>query len=284
MKLGMSYGTVRHLGFAAALERTRQAGYTGLEMDGGETYGGGKAKPIPDADLPPILAKAKQLGQAARDAGLEVVGTVFPYFSMITIHGQEFENYFRIAAALGSPSLRVFGMSCSGEKDFWQRHADNVRELETIVALAEKTGVRALLELHDGTMNESASWAWLLCRHFDPRHIGVIHDPENMVRSGKENWQRGIEMLGPYLAYFHFKDMAFVQNAETHAWQRQPVPLGQGLVDWETILRTVKTCCPDAYFVSENRFLRQSGAPEYADAPYIETDVKFFTALWERIA
>ena len=57
-------------------------------------------------------------------------------------------------------------------------------------------GVRALVEIHMGTIVPSASAAAQFCSRFDPRHVGVIHDAGNMVFEGFERYRMGLEVLG----------------------------------------------------------------------------------------
>ena len=111
-----------------------------------------------------------------------------------------------------------------------------LNEAEAISITAAHTGVRALMELHDGYIAESASGAMRILHNLDPRCVGVIHDPENMSRAGKESWKLSFQILGEYLAYVHVKNgrWRFDDSLGKFVWARTGIE--DGLVDWAEIV------------------------------------------------
>ena len=89
-------------------------------------------------------------------------------------------------------------------------------------------------------MCPSAALAYRLVSNFDPDLIGVIYDPGNMVCEGYENWQMGLELLGPYLSHVHVKNAAWLQTGETadgeKQWRHQMVAIKEGSVSWPEVL------------------------------------------------
>lgn len=63
--------------------------------------------------------------------------------------------------------------------------------------------IRALVEIHGGTLMVSASLAYRLVSNFSPGQIGVIYDINNMTKDGFETFRIGMELLGPYLQHCH---------------------------------------------------------------------------------
>ncbi len=81
---------------------------------------------------------------------------------------------------------------------------DTIRAFEEAVTLSAPLGVKAILEIHRGTVACSASQAYLVVRHFDPAQVGVIFDVANMsLGEGAEPVQTGLDLLGDYVAHVH---------------------------------------------------------------------------------
>ena len=107
-------------------------------------------------------------------------------------------------------------------------------------ALSKRYGVRAMIEIHHGTIVCSAALAHRLVDGFDPDHIGVLHDAGNMVHEGFENYDMGIQLLGPYLAHVHVKNGAYEQPAGGGVWQSRWSPLEDGVVNWDNLFAALK--------------------------------------------
>jgi len=79
-------------------------------------------------------------------------------------------------------------------------------------------------------------------KDFSPDYIGVIYDPENMVREGMENWRMGIEMIYPYIGYVHVKNMVWVNGSgysppqHMKKWRTERINLDDVIVDWCQII------------------------------------------------
>ncbi|MBN2309068.1 MAG: sugar phosphate isomerase/epimerase [Candidatus Hydrogenedentes bacterium] len=64
-------------------------------------------------------------------------------------------------------------------------------------------GLRAIIEIHGGTIMVSASLAYRIVSNFSPSEIGVIYDVNNMAKDGFETFRIGMELLGDYLQHCH---------------------------------------------------------------------------------
>jgi sugar phosphate isomerase/epimerase len=100
---------------------------------------------------------------------------------------------------------------------------------------AAQHGVKALVELHHQTICASASAALRLLDGLDPAHVGVIHDIGNLLIEGQEDYRAAFEMLGPYLAHVHVKNVAWREagrRADGSAiWSADWAPLRDGVAD-----------------------------------------------------
>ena len=94
------------------------------------------------------------------------------------------ENNWKPRRGLGAPMARMSAFGFTDEDhypDLIRRAAARYREVE---GWAREAGVRALVELHHGTIWPSASAAIRIIGDRDPAHVGVLLDPGNMVLEG----------------------------------------------------------------------------------------------------
>lgn len=155
---------------------------------------------------------------------------------------EDVERILAVTAALGARQVRVnvlpLGNSTMGG------HAasglpypllfESAREhFEWVAARAAHHGVKALVELHHGTITASASAARRLVEGLDPQHVGVIHDLGNLVIEGWEDPLPGLQLLGEYLAHVHVKNSRWIKTAATDesgaaVWANEWAPLQSG--------------------------------------------------------
>jgi len=105
--------------------------------------------------------------------------------------------------------------------------------------LAGKYEVKANVEIHFGTICPSASSAYRLVSNFDPRYVGVIYDPGNMIYEGYENWRLGIELLWSYLAHVHIKNARWELSSgagKVKRWRPVMCSLSEGFLDWREVI------------------------------------------------
>jgi len=110
-----------------------------------------------------------------------------------------------------------------------------------------------------------------LVEDLDPSRIGVIFDPGNMVIEGIENWRMGLELLGPHLSHVHVKNAGwFREDAGAQArqspgdagpglrslgggaWEWRWTPLLEGIVDWQRVVRDLRSAGCDGYLSLED--------------------------------
>ena len=109
-----------------------------------------------------------------------------------------------------------------------------------------------VIETHFSTIAPSASLAYRLVKHFPPATIGVNYDPANLIIEGRESWQMGLELLGPYLDYVHAKNIAWVREQDRWRWVFASMTDGQ--VNWAEIVSALHTVGYDDYISFENFF------------------------------
>jgi sugar phosphate isomerase/epimerase len=107
------------------------------------------------------------------------------------------------------------------------------RGLAGLAGIAADSGVRLAVQLHHGTVHQSAAHVLRLTSDLD--EVLVYADFGNQAKEGSEDWRLTLDLLGDRLACVGVK---------TAAWQRTPdgwsvdwVPLSEGgVVPWPAIL------------------------------------------------
>ena len=157
-------------------------------------------------DVETIAENASEIRRITEDAGLEIVG-LGTYLGYKLI--DDVARCMEAAREMGCSSIRVSPPNYDGSvnyNDLYEEALDGYAQVET---KAREFGVRANIEIHHGNICSSPSLTYRLVSNFDPDYIGVIYDPGNMICEGRENWQLGLELLGPYLSHVHVKNAAW---------------------------------------------------------------------------
>jgi sugar phosphate isomerase/epimerase len=189
--------------------KLREFGYDGIEWrvvdeapnPRGMGFWHGNKSTIPLTSFADHRERMKRL---ASENGLEM-----PVLGTYVRSNDDWDNIEAAVAAavsLGAGSLRINVPHYDGSEPFkpiWEKAREDYRKIQDLVA---KNGVKALIEIHHGTICPSASATRHFVEGLEPTHVGVIHDSGNMVHEGFENYRMGLELLGPFLSHVHIKN------------------------------------------------------------------------------
>ncbi len=168
----------------------------------------------------------------------------------------EVEKVLRAARKIGCKNIRVFPPDYNEKENYNTLFNRTVDELKVLVEMAARYGARINLEIHMGNIIPSASAAYRLVSHFDPKYIGVIYDEGNMVHEGFENYKLGLELLGDYIAYIHIKNAVWkkigTSDAGAEIWKPVWAPLRKGYANLEKLVRNLKETGYDGYLSIED--------------------------------
>lgn len=166
------------------------------------------------------------------------------------------ERVLRGAAALETPMARIQVPRYDGQTryvELWERARQDYHE---VARLALTHGVKALVEIHHETIVPSANAARRFLDGFDPRSVGAIYDPGNMVWEGHEQYRLGLETLGPYLAHVHAKNSAWRQTGRradgSLAWRAEWASLNAGIVDLRDLFSALNAVGYDGWISVED--------------------------------
>jgi sugar phosphate isomerase/epimerase len=129
------------------------------------------------------------------------------------------------ASAAGTGMVRVAVPKTAAGLRYDEQFGETRRHAQAAVRHARRIGVKPLIQIHHGNIVSSPSSARRLLEGLDPQWIGAIHDLGNMSVEGREglgSYTSGMEILGPYMAHVHVKNVV---------WRPSP-PQADGTVDW----------------------------------------------------
>jgi sugar phosphate isomerase/epimerase len=255
VKLGVYSISVPEWPPEQVIEAVKAHGYEGVEWVMGypdARYAEGREWHI---DTRTVEQDVDRVGALCREAGLSIpsVGTRVSLTDEANARKQ-----LEATARLGAPMARMSAFGFTDEDhypDLIRRAAARYREVE---GWAREAGVRALVELHHGTIWPSASAAIRIIGDRDPAHVGVLLDPGNMVLEGRESWRFAAELLGPFLAHVHVKSPVFVRDAKG-CWRPQWVGLEEGLVDWAEVIAALGSVGYAGYLCLEDFQSKEPG-------------------------
>lgn len=166
------------------------------------------------------------------------------------------EKAMQAAKIMECPQIRINAPSYEPGNSYNSLFQETRKNLEKVEKIASKYGIKALLELHMGNIIPSASAAHRLISFFDPRYIGLIYDPGNMIQEGYENWHMGMELLGEYLAHVHVKNSKWMIEKKNKKgvffWRPTWARLKEGIVDWEEVMNGLKAVGYKGYLSLED--------------------------------
>jgi sugar phosphate isomerase/epimerase len=203
-------------------------------------------------DVDNIEADLKRARQIADHHGvaMPVLGTY-----MSCSQPDVVERVMQAAASVGSTKMRVGPPGYDGKRPYQELYDQALRDYQKVAALARKYQLQACLEMHMGNITPSAGLAHRLVSHFDPAEIGVIFDPGNMVVEGFENYQLGLELLGPYLSHVHAKNALWEKTGEEGGaakWEYKMVAMKQGQANWTAVVAALKKVAYDGWLSFED--------------------------------
>jgi sugar phosphate isomerase/epimerase len=240
MKYSVFSGVLPELSPEEAVEAIARNGYDGVEWRVNGEYH------FPAAEIEKHTARIRSLSAGA---GLDVV-SLTGYTPL-----DDSEDLRRMTAAageIGCPRFRAFAAHYDPDEDYWAQH-DRIRaDLDTVENVVRGSGVKALLEVHFGTLLASPSLAWEIMRDHDPALVGVILDPANTVIEGAMPTRMGLDMLGPYVDLVHVKNICWERTDEDGGWRWRFADLVEGQLDWTECIPALRQSGYDGYLSFEN--------------------------------
>ena len=240
MKSGLVSITFRTLSPEEIINLVARSGLQGVEW-GGDVH-------VPCGEL----ARARQVGEATRARGLEVV-CYGSYCHMINLAPGELESLVETASTLGAPLIRVWagnkGSADSSDEEF-EQIVENSRRLSDLAAQA---GMEIAYEYHGNTLTDTQASTARLLDAVNRRNVGCLWQPP--VGMSTEDCIKGILAAGKH-----------IRNIHTFSWTPAPVerlPLTEGADKWRACMGEIEKLPGDRWMLIE--FVKNDSAQQLTE-------------------
>ncbi len=236
MRIGLAvYGTTFSMGLHTAssrptinaqqlMDQARAANLHGVEIP---------VSLLENEDIPSVA-------RAARGRGLFITLATGGYTA-----GPLIESIL-LGAQLEAETVRtvVGGAKIGGDRSplvgRWQPFLQDVlTHLKEATASAEKVGVNLAVENHQDLASEELLW---LCESIGSTRFGITLDTGNPLATAEEPLDY-FKRVAPYVKNVHLKDYCLYLSEEGYRLVR--CPLGQGVIDFPALFKTLATACPN---------------------------------------
>jgi sugar phosphate isomerase/epimerase len=170
---------------------------------------------------------------------------------------EECQRYARLAAASGTPFLRVFGGNAPNELDHQETVRMAHRRLRQIVKICQVHQCKPIVETHDDWC--TAPEILELIDGLDSAEVGVLWDIEHSFRKGEEPHLTP-RRLGKFLAHVHVKDSVRMDG------RSKPMLLGQGELPVRQCVAALQEIGYDGWYSLETEKRWHADAPDPAES------------------
>ncbi|MBI2505978.1 MAG: sugar phosphate isomerase/epimerase [Candidatus Latescibacteria bacterium] len=221
-----------------------------------------------EADLGP--ARRREVRARLKEEGLELacIATgarlAAPDPQERARHLEDLKRYIDLAGDLGCSWVRTFGGPRARDQELAAVVEYVAEGYRQVLAQAKGRGVTLLLETHDDW--SCAAPVRAVVEEVNHPQLRVLWDfmhPQRMLERPAETFQ----VIGPYTAYLHGHDGAYVEG------RMQIVALGQGVIDHAGPLRLLASAGFEGYFSVE--VIHQRGQPHDAEGVMRQYAEKF---------
>jgi len=152
------------------------------------------------------------------------------------------EKVFAGCAEAGIPIIRIMA-GVDLERGYLTCVEEIKRDLEKVVPLCEKYGVKVGIQHHCGPMVSNSMELKHLVDSFDPKHIGAIWDAAHSALAGEEP-EQGLDIVWSHLCLVNLKNAFYRRlngpEAKQAKWGRYFTTGWHGLSSWPRIANYLK--------------------------------------------
>ncbi|NOR74693.1 MAG: TIM barrel protein [Draconibacterium sp.] len=144
-------------------------------------------------------------------------------------------------ADLGIKYYRMGYLAYDDKKSIVENLDEHKITFEKLEKLNRKFGVHGGYQNHSGVRIGGPVWdLYHLLKDRDPEFIGVQYDIRHAIVEGGVSWPLGMKLLTPWIRTIDIKDFIWEKN-EKEEWKVKNVPLGEGMVDFNTYFKIYKS-------------------------------------------
>jgi len=191
---------------------------------------GGHVLPVNvKTDLPKAIKALKKYGVNAPMMVTDIINSDNP----------ETETVLGTASELGIKYYRMGYLSYDPSKTVMENLDVHRKAFENLEILNRKYNIHGCYQNHSGVRVGGPVWdLYTLMKDRDPVFMGVQYDIRHAVVEGGVSWPLGMKLLSPWIKTTAIKD--FFWKNENGKWKLTNVPLGEGMVDFDSYIEEYK--------------------------------------------
>ena len=149
------------------------------------------------------------------------------------------ERILKTAAANNIHFYRTNGLNYQKNLDIPENLEIIKRKFSGLAAINKQYGLRSDYLNHSGEGFGSSIWdLWLAIKDLDPAYIGSQFDIKHSTIAGAFSWPTSFRLIHRYVQTMCIRDFRWEQKGAS--WEIKPVPVGEGMVDFNKYFGLVK--------------------------------------------
>jgi L-ribulose-5-phosphate 3-epimerase len=209
-------------------ELLAELGFSGSDMPvrpGGQVLPGNVV-----TDLPKVFKILKNSG-----VGIPMITT-----AIIDPEAPETHAILKTSGELGIRHYRMGWMNYDGKKTIMENLDTFRKTFDAFDKLHRKYGIRGEYQNHSGRSLGSTVWdIHHVLKDIDPEFTGIQYDVRHATVEGGNSWPLGMQLVAPWIGSTDIKDFIWEKN-DRGQWRPKSVPLGEGMVNFETYFNEFK--------------------------------------------
>ncbi|PWL37812.1 endonuclease [Flagellimonas aquimarina] len=180
-------------------------------------------------DLPKVISTMKKFGL------LPTMMTT----NITEANDPQSRQVLETASALGLTHYRTGWLTYPEEKTIQQTIEVHAQKLAALEVLNKKLGLYGGYQNHAGNHVGAPIWDIpQILKNTSSLHMGCQYDIRHAVVEGGSSWQLGLRLVHSYISSIDIKDFKWGQK--DGKWQPINVPLGEGMVDFDSYFKLLK--------------------------------------------
>jgi sugar phosphate isomerase/epimerase len=150
------------------------------------------------------------------------------------------ETILKTASSLGIRYYRSGGLNYKKELDILSNLEQIKAKFASLAELNKKYGLHSDYLNHSGEGGfGSTLWdLWIAIKDLEPKYLGSQFDIKHATVDGPFSWPTTLKLLHNYIQTICIRD--FRWEKKNNIWDIQPMPLGEGIVDFKKYFGLVK--------------------------------------------
>lgn len=180
-------------------------------------------------DLPKALDAAKKHGVKIHSIVTAITSASDP----------NTESILKTASSLGIAYYRMGWMNYRNDQSIEENMSRFRSDMKALDAINRQFKIRGDYQNHAGLSFGSPVWdLWTVLKELSSEWTGSQFDVMHAQTEGGHTWELSLKLLKDFVHTIDIKDFVWVKKEQ--GWRPEPVPIGQGMVDYKKYVQLLK--------------------------------------------